>query len=305
MQKIFDIKIGNMCNNNCLFCINDKSVEINKPSRLLVKELSLAQKDGFRDIIITGGEPTIRKDFFQLLNIAKKEGFQKIGIYTNARMFSNLKFVEKATKAGLNWCLVSLHSCYEKVHDKLSQVKGSFNQTVTGIRNIVSLNIEVVNNCTITKLNYKHLSETAAFLYKLGVKIQNYTFVDVIGNAWKNKHRTVPRYKEIEPELRKAIVYCKNNNINVSVENIPLCILKEYYTFARENGFNEIDWKLSDFGGNVVDFNIARLENKYKKKACSLCVYNNICEGIRRVYADLYGDAEFQSVIRNGTDKNE
>ncbi|RLE45274.1 hypothetical protein DRJ25_05915, partial [Candidatus Woesearchaeota archaeon] len=71
-KKEIDIKIGNICNNNCMFCVNERSREISKDFETIIKEIAQARKEGYSKIIITGGEPTIQKDLIKIIKAAKK-----------------------------------------------------------------------------------------------------------------------------------------------------------------------------------------------------------------------------------------
>jgi len=97
-----DIKLGYTCNNNCRHCViadqrehaldmigkEDLSTEEFK------REILKSRKRGFTSIIFTGGEPTIRKDFLELLDYASFIGF-RVNIQTNGRMLYYPEFAEK------------------------------------------------------------------------------------------------------------------------------------------------------------------------------------------------------------------
>ena len=94
-KKRLDLKVGYTCNNNCRFCV---VADKRKFGDLTTKELKKQMEEGRKtceDIVFTGGEPTIRKDIFELVRYAKKLKFDTIQIQTNGRMFASKKFCEK------------------------------------------------------------------------------------------------------------------------------------------------------------------------------------------------------------------
>jgi len=73
--KRADVKVGFSCNNNCLFCFIPKKT-IDRNTREIKNTLLQCKIDGVEKIVITGGEPTIRKDIIQILEYAKNLGFK-------------------------------------------------------------------------------------------------------------------------------------------------------------------------------------------------------------------------------------
>jgi len=299
-MKKADIKVSFSCNNNCKFCIvADKGRHKKKTTHEIMKDIDSAKTSGINEIIFTGGEPTIRKDIFQIIEYASKTGFNKVGIYTNARMLSYPEFTSRLVKCGLNWCLVSLHGHNENIHDSLTQVNGSFRQTTKGIKNIVESGIEVINNITITKTNYTSLSDIINLLKALGVKYTNMTFVDIMGNAFEFREDIVISYCELKPYLIDAIETAKGIEcFKTTTENVPLCILGKFWRYARENNFARDKWVFNEPQSDSIDFNKSRTESKFKKKSCLSCCLNDKCEGIRNIYAKIYGDEEFNPIIK-------
>jgi MoaA/NifB/PqqE/SkfB family radical SAM enzyme len=66
---------GYSCNNNCKFCVAaDKRAYPNKTTDQIRSELYEAYKNGFKEVVFTGGEYTIRKDVFELIEYAEYYG---------------------------------------------------------------------------------------------------------------------------------------------------------------------------------------------------------------------------------------
>jgi len=81
--------------------------------------------DGIEGIVFTGGEPTARRDIFELINYARFLGFKVIQIQSNGRMFSYMDLCRFIVKAGATEFSPSVHGYNEKTHDFLTSAKGS------------------------------------------------------------------------------------------------------------------------------------------------------------------------------------
>jgi MoaA/NifB/PqqE/SkfB family radical SAM enzyme len=93
--KRLDIKTGFVCNNNCLFCVQaDNKCSGNRTFEEIKKDLIDSKKrcDG---VVLTGGEVTIRKDFFEIVALAKELGYKTIQVQSNGRILSSMEFCKR------------------------------------------------------------------------------------------------------------------------------------------------------------------------------------------------------------------
>ena len=122
MNNIFEgiaIDICFDCNNNCIFCVNERKGNKNiDKTTSQVKHMMQEVKQFFGGIIINGGEPTIRKDIVELILFAKRLKFKAIMMISNGRMFSYEGFCLKVLKAGLNTAFVTLQASNAGLHDR-------------------------------------------------------------------------------------------------------------------------------------------------------------------------------------------
>lgn len=298
------IFLGYSCNNNCIFCINaNKRNKIqDKSSKELIKEIYLAAKKEKIDIIeFIGGETTIRKDFFEIIQTAKKLKIPDIVIATNGRAFSDINFAKRAIKSGLSTIIFSIHGHNSKTHDNLTRSKGSFKELLKGIYNLKKIGFNNINaNTTIVKYNYKHLPEIAKLHIKLNIRNVEYIFVDPqYGGAFERFNELVPRISDAAPFMRKALEIGIRNGFNQwKVRYVPLCYFKDYLNNISEINeaklFKSKHWA-PDFKNNDVVKSrktIARI----KTNKCKPCKLYNICEGIWKEYIKKYGDKELNPI---------
>ena len=135
MNDYVRLRMGNVCNNNCMFCDAFGEKAKNKTTVQLKKELRVI-KDFSQTVIFTGGEPTLRKDLLELLSHAKGLGFRSIAIRSNGRMFSYPDFCRKVIGAGANVFMIKVFHHPEMKHDDITRLKGSLRQSVAGMNNL-------------------------------------------------------------------------------------------------------------------------------------------------------------------------
>lgn len=127
------LSISEVCNFKCGYCLPD-GYKIDKSDnrtfinieeiRRLAKALS---ELGVSKIRLTGGEPTVRKDFFEIVKILKKNsGIKKTVITTNGYRLD--KIANDIKNSGLNGINISIDSLnadtFKKItgHDRLEEI---------------------------------------------------------------------------------------------------------------------------------------------------------------------------------------
>jgi len=295
-MKRADIKVGFSCNNRCRFCVQGNKREIypDKTTQEVKEALRKAKKENCQGVVFTGGEPTIRKDFLELVRYASNLKFKIIQIQTNGRMFAYKEFCKKTILAGANEFSPALHGHIPQLHDYLTTVKGSFSQTVRGIKNLKSLGVAVVTNTVITKSNYRHLPEIAKLLVKLGVDQFQFAFPHALGRAEENFDSIVPRKSLVEPFVKEGLDIGRKAGKRVMTEAIPLCFMKGYEDYIAEKIIPDTTVFERD---QIINFTKARKEEgKTKAESCKRCKYFKICEGPWREYPEHFGWEEFKPV---------
>jgi MoaA/NifB/PqqE/SkfB family radical SAM enzyme len=295
-MKRADIKTGFLCNNNCIFCVQaDNKLSGNRTFDDIKNDLIDTRKR-CQEVVLTGGEVTINKDFFKILQVAKKLNFLNIQIQTNGRIFSSLEFSKKVIELGVTEFVFAIHGYSAKQHDSLTMVKGSFKQSIEGIKNIILLNGRVLINCVVVKENYKDLEKIAELLISLKVNQIQFAFVHAMGNAWINYDKVVPKMSEVVPFIKKSIDIAIKNNIFITTEAIPFCLMKGYENHIAENYIPNSEIRGKDFQ-NTNDFTYLRKNHaKIKFSQCKECKYDNICEGPWKDYPEKMGSSEFKPV---------
>lgn len=293
-MKKLDLKVGDLCNNNCIFCIQAKRNEGRYRSfESIISDLKQGALLGCEEVVMTGGEPTIRKDFFEILQTAKAAGYSKIIVQTNGRMFSYGDFCKRAADCGLSEAVVSFHGFCKEQQESLTRAEGSFSQAVAGIKNILNFKILLGTNTVIVKQNYQNLPEIVSLLTKLGVNSIRLSVVHPRANALINFNEVVPLLSEIAPYVEKAIKIAENMKVKITIEGMPVCIMPNYEKYVCEIISNII---VRGMNQDTNNFKQIRDQQRVKTDKCINCKKNSVCEGAWKEYVGVFGDGDLAPI---------
>ena len=189
------IMVTNQCNSNCIMCPDPdviRNTKENPDIRKLIEQVRCIPEDT-KHITITGGEPGILKENLIVLLNECKENLQNTEflLLSNGRVFADEKFTTKLKKKLPNQIRIAIpiYADNEELHDQITRAKGSFRQTITGIRRLIDKKIDVEIRIVVLKKNYQNLEKIAKFIVKKlpEVKIVNIMALEMTGNAHKNK----------------------------------------------------------------------------------------------------------------------
>lgn len=169
--------ITKACNLACIHCYED--AHIKAPDELTTKEAKKAidtlAENGVAYIAVSGGEPMMRPDFFEIAEYMKEKGIA-LSIASNATLITPEK-AKKLKEVNCLYAQVSLDGATSKTHDYF-RGRESFNKTIAGIKNLIAEGIPVGISCTVTRLNINEFKKELELVEKLGVSIfMHYNFI--------------------------------------------------------------------------------------------------------------------------------
>ena len=145
------IETTSRCNLRCKFCYLNHSDEDELSTEEIIDYLDQLAALGSLLLSLTGGEPLLRKDFWEIARHAHDLGFA-INLKTNGTLID-----EKAADqiADLNFYRVdiSLLGATPEVHDRITQVQGSLERTLSGVTRLREKGIKVFLMSTIIRDN--------------------------------------------------------------------------------------------------------------------------------------------------------
>lgn len=128
------LEVNRACTLRCRMCyVNKNGTEIPLPT--IAKLFRQLRNRGVR-LEILGGEPLLRPDLPRVVHLAKVHARSPfISLYTNG-IHATKHMSRRLQRAGLDAAIVSLVSYRRQVHEQQTQVPGSWDRTVDGIRNL-------------------------------------------------------------------------------------------------------------------------------------------------------------------------
>lgn len=152
------------CNQACPFCSGPTHAE---PSGESVRAaLSAAPRllPGAM-VTLTGGEPTVRRDFDELLAAALAEpGLAEIQVQTNAVSFAAARRVAALPADPRLRFFVSLHAVDEALYDALTGSHGQLPLALDGVRGLLGAGHTLTLNTLAVASNLAHLADLVAAL---------------------------------------------------------------------------------------------------------------------------------------------
>lgn len=273
---------GYHCNNNCIFCSESDEYFLSLKNKTLeeIKKDLKEIRTKFDFVSIMGREPSIRPDILEIIKYAKSLNFKQLGITSNGRMFSIPSFTKSVLDEGINQIGISLAGATSAIHDKQTQVPGSFSQTIKGIENILKIKnpkTSLLVNLPMDRLNYKNLKAQLKLLTTLGVKEINILNISPLSLRSRSKKILVPMTvlaKHVYDTLIKE-GYLNNKDLKILlIEFPPCCLPKE----ARKYFFPCLE----------------KNNNKIRIPLCHDCPFSKNCDGVLDSYISLFGDSEFR-----------
>jgi len=163
----FDLEITARCNNNCRHCY------INYPADSVSarqKELSLDQIKHIVDqaaelgalwCLITGGEPLLRPDFFDIYLYIKSKGLL-VSVFTNATLITeeHVAFFKKYPPRDIE---VTVYGVTPETYENVSRVKGAFSRFIRGVDLLLKGGVKVRFKAMALRSNVTELPAIAAF----------------------------------------------------------------------------------------------------------------------------------------------
>ena len=223
--KHINLLVSNRCNLKCKMC--DYHMEASARQELSLDDITCliaeAAALGLERIELSGGEPMLRKDIYQIIEFAKSLNIRSL-LVTNGTLIGEIE-AEKLVSSGISAVIISLEGP-EDINDFI-RGKGSFRKALNAIISLKKYreNLDYINvGITVSKVNSKHLYEFTRYLIEeAGVDSISYNPFDR-EMLWEENYAGVKDIftitpdlnKDLKHELQKIIDYGKDKKINLS-----------------------------------------------------------------------------------------
>ncbi len=189
------------CNLRCSHCYLDASfLNVDAVDELSFEECKklidqMAEVNPDACLILTGGEPLLREDIYDIASYADKKGFMVV-MGTNGTLLNDTT-VPKMLDAGIKGIGISLDSLHPEVHDKLRGLPGSWDKAIKGVEAAKKYNLDFQIQATVTKENFDEIPKMVDFSHKLGATGFYLFFLVCTGRGEKMTDISPEQYEEI------------------------------------------------------------------------------------------------------------
>lgn len=170
------IDITHRCNLRCVHCYLGPQSEVQKmhehemdTSRLLsvIDEITDA---GCLYLLITGGEPFLRKDFAAIYRHARTNGLL-VTVFTNGTLVTDsiLELFENLPPQAVE---ISLYGASAATYEKITGINGSYERCLRGIKRLLEHKINVKLKTILMTLNRHEFFDIENIAKELGVKFR-------------------------------------------------------------------------------------------------------------------------------------
>ncbi|MEK7433928.1 MAG: radical SAM protein [Cyanobacteriota bacterium] len=308
------VELNDICNLECKHCYQ---IRLKNKEELDV-DIILEQLEEFKKVSgydkfyfrLSGGEATLRKDLFRIINKLLAQNHY-VELITNG-IFLDLPYSYALKATGLHMVQISLDGATEETHDFI-RGKGSFAKTIKGIKNMVKLGIPVEVKFTLIKnVNTHEIREMYRLCSELQINflaigrfifagngVENLKEGNLIGNELKEVFYNIIEEARNFPDLLIRVrdqlvrIVDKVDNIeippNVNIAQRPY-MGRSYLAFDTY-GNVYADRQLDIIIGNIHKKTISEIWLKSKKLSklknsekhlmgkCITCNINQICLG--------------------------
>jgi pyruvate-formate lyase-activating enzyme/SAM-dependent methyltransferase len=288
-RKRFIVKVGYSCNNGCLFChAADQQCIGSLPTDQAIDRIADARAHGATGVLLSGGEPTIRKDLLELADACRRHGLA-FGLITNGRMLSYAPLLKRLARRGLDYVYLSLHGP-EDVHETVTRAPGSFAQTWQAARLLDALDgIQLTVNAVVVRQNLDHLQALVRLLAPLRRARVKFTYVEPKGQALVDDS-LIPHPVEAARAIAAALELGERLGMpgnRFGVDGLPHCLDPRLPTLQDDMFTHDIVAlrEVDEERFFPIDYG-----NMHRPKACRGCRVGDACRGSWTRTFNRFGD---------------
>lgn len=200
-----DLHVTNRCNLKCKHCVYT-SGEWEMPDMTLdtVKNLIPSfKKLGVKEVHITGGEPLVNREFFDIAKCLHENGFGT-RVQTNGILITP-EIAKKLKESGIEYVLISIDGL-EKAHNSFRNNDKSFAYAVNAVKICLEAGLYTRVNTVINRSNVQDLPELIKFINTLKPDQHSFFYLTPVGRGKNIKDLTLSleEWKDIEKIVEKA-----------------------------------------------------------------------------------------------------
>jgi AdoMet-dependent heme synthase len=310
------------CNLNCDHCYLDADFRGGARTDELGTEECFRVIDQIAEVnpnaflILTGGEPLLRPDIYEIVRYAADKKFMVV-LGTNGTMI-NHTVAKKIKAAGAHGVGISIDSMDAIKHNKFRGVDQAWENSTKAFEILNEVGVDFLIQMSVSEMNYTEIPDVVAYAESIGAIAFNLYFLVCTGRGQGNTDISNAAYEDALKTLYKLQMEYKGRLMinskcapqykRVVYENDPESVYQRTYSggcpagthygrispegdltpcpFIAESVGNLKDSSFKDLWENAPLMNQLRDRKKLEGK-CGACEFSSMCSGCRaRAFAE-------------------
>lgn len=221
-------EITSRCNLRCQHCGSSCTTHGNMLTRQDIERTLTTIRGKKPMVCLTGGEPLLHPDFYQIARTVKDMGFHW-GMTSNATLIGAQE-ANMIRRAGMSTISISLDGL-EETHDALRQTRGAWRRAIDGIRHLQDVGYTPQVTTVIHPGNIDQLDQLFDLLCHMGITSWRPINIEPIGRACESRDLLLSpgdfqrliafiRSKRFDPHCKMEVTFGCSHYLGVETERM-------------------------------------------------------------------------------------
>jgi radical SAM protein with 4Fe4S-binding SPASM domain len=213
------------CPLNCIYCSQDANYEGIATQYIDLDTIKRAVLDaselGARILNLTGGEPFLHPNIFDIIRYAFEIGYYDIPLSTKATVIDST-IAKKIKQSGIKELQVSIDSFDRRIYEKMVGSKNKYDLMMSGLYHLVKQGVKVRVKSVITNINVESILEGIDILKSFGIKDWSMEVVVPIGRA---NYALLPKTNQVKilKDQISKVADLKIGLVHNGIDSTPPC----------------------------------------------------------------------------------
>lgn len=192
-------EVTQACDLACLHCRTERNSELDT-RELTTQEgfrfLEETKQFGNPLLVLTGGDPLKRPDFYDLVRHSVEVGL-RTNVTPSATPLLTADAIDQFKTSGISRMAISLDGPDAPTHDAFRGEPGNYDRAILALRHARDIGLETQVQTTVTRHNLPTLGHIAEQVAELQSKMWSLFFLVTTGHGLEHEDLTAPEYEKV------------------------------------------------------------------------------------------------------------
>lgn len=287
--RLLLLDVARGCNQACRYCFQDMRRPPAFALDRLERQLDVALDNGFRHVVLTGGELFCHPEWRTLVKRVSDGRFSGWGIFTNGTQLADAGVLDYLMEQGMGLCQISFDSPDPQVQNALSRNPRTFERLEAAFAALGRCEgVDVILCAVVTSETLAGLPGYPEYIASVRERTglsPTLSFAAMLPVSGDHAALAAP-VSAVAAQVRPLLDACTRLGFESMYRHIPLCLMPD-----REMSATDLYVHNVLFG---EDGAVRPLSDKADIAACLPCPLKARCPGLTREYVRLHGSAEIR-----------